>query len=45
MLNTLATCKKCFDDFSTDELVWGDKGGWYWVCEKCYKEEKDNEAN
>ena len=44
MLNTLATCKKCLDDFPTDELVWGDKGGWYWVCEKCYKENQ-NETN
>ena len=44
MLDTLATCKKCLDDFSIDELVWGDKGGWYWVCEKCYKEDQ-NETN
>ena len=41
MLNTLATCKKCLDDFSTDELIWGDKGGWYWVCEKCYEENQN----
>ena len=36
MSNLLSTCKKCFSDFAIDELIWGDKGGNYWVCEACY---------
>jgi hypothetical protein len=36
MSNILSTCKKCLGDFATDELIWGDKGGHYWVCEVCY---------
>ena len=38
--NLLSTCKRCLSDFPADELVWGDKGGHYWVCAKCYKEDK-----
>lgn len=41
MSNLLSTCKKCLDDFPTDELIWGDKGGFYWVCEGCYKGEEN----
>lgn len=39
MSNLLSTCKSCLDDFPTDELIWGDKGGQYWVCESCYANE------
>jgi len=40
MSNVLSTCKKCFNDFSTDELIWGDKGGQYWVCVDCYESDQ-----
>ena len=39
MNSTLSKCKKCFNDFSTDQLIWGDKGNFYWVCESCYEED------
>jgi hypothetical protein len=41
--NELSTCKKCLDDFNTSELVWGDKGGMYWVCLPCYNKGEDDE--
>jgi hypothetical protein len=41
--NELSTCKKCLDDFNTSELVWGDKGGMYWVCLPCYNKGENNE--
>jgi hypothetical protein len=31
-------CKECNDDLPFDSLIWGDKGGNYFVCERCYKE-------
>lgn len=41
MSNVLSTCKKCFGDYPTDDLIWGDKGGHYWVCSDCYEEESN----
>ena len=40
MSNFLSTCKRCLDDFPTDELIWGDRGGHYWVCSDCYQADK-----
>lgn len=36
-MTELSTCKKCLSDFLTEDLVWGDKGGMYWVCSECYE--------
>lgn len=30
-----ATCKECLEDFHTEDMVWGDKGAFYWLCERC----------
>jgi hypothetical protein len=35
----LSTCKSCLKDFATGDLIWGDKGGLYWICESCYANE------
>lgn len=42
MENTVSTCKKCSMDYYTKDLIWGDKGGLYWVCQNCYEEELIN---
>lgn len=40
MLDTKqATCKQCNLEFPADWLIWGDKGGMYWVCASCYEAE------
>jgi hypothetical protein len=39
--NDLSTCKACLSDFPREELIWGDKGGFYWVCAECYKGESN----
>ena len=31
-------CKECFDELPLEALIWGDKGGMYWICERCYIE-------
>jgi hypothetical protein len=39
--NDLSTCKACLSDFPTQDLIWGDKGGQYWICTECYKGESN----
>ena len=38
-MKLVSECKSCSVDYLTADLIWGDKGGLYWVCENCYKEE------
>ena len=38
MTKDFATCKECLEDFHIEDMVWGDKGAFYWICERCYKE-------
>jgi hypothetical protein len=38
-IRPIAPCKKCKRGFIIDNLIWGDKGGHYFICVECYKEE------
>ena len=38
-MSPLSTCKKCLNDFPTLDLIWGDRGGHYFVCATCYESE------
>ena len=41
-MSNLSTCKKCLEDFPTDDLIWGDKGAGYWICADCYATEQSS---
>ncbi len=35
----VTACKSCGDNYFLEDLIWGDKGGQYYICQTCYNHE------
>jgi hypothetical protein len=40
MANEVNKCKRCGDNYFVEDLIWGDKGNFYLICQDCWNFER-----